>query len=282
MRKSVYWVKSFGLVALLLASMLISACQPRAAIPATGAEVTFTATDYAFEAPDQLDAGIVTVTLQNNGQEVHHLQFMKLNQDVTFEQFTSALQESEAAALPLVEFTGGAGAIPPGQSEQVMVELEPGNYVIACFITDADGVPHLAHGMIAPLTVVESSNQAVEAPAPDQTVTLKDFEFELPQSIQSGRQIWEVVNNGPQPHEFTIVRLAEGKTMDDVAAFMQSPDGPPPFVEAGGMQALSVGKRGWAILDLQPGNYVAVCFVPDPDTGKAHVELGMVMPFTVP
>jgi len=34
-------------------------------------------------------------------------------------------------------------------------------------------------------------------------------------------------------------------------------------------------------LGREPGNYVAVCFVPDPASGKAHAELGMITPFTV-
>ena len=32
---------------------------------------------------------------------------------------------------------------------------------------------------------------------------------------------------------------------------------------------------------LQPGNYVAVCFVPDAKTGKPHYMLGMISSFTV-
>jgi LPXTG-motif cell wall-anchored protein len=47
------------------------------------------------------------------------------------------------------------------------------------------------------------------------------------------------------------------------------------------MGALMTGKSAWASLDLQPGDYIALCFVPDPASGKSHLELGMHTVFTV-
>jgi hypothetical protein len=69
--------------------------------------------------------------------------------------------------------------------------------------------------------------------------------------------------------------------MADIQAFMASPHGVPPFTSIGGFQAINPGQSGWLNLDLEPGNYVAVCYVPDPASGHAHLELGMVMPFSV-
>ena len=34
-------------------------------------------------------------------------------------------------------------------------------------------------------------------------------------------------------------------------------------------------------LDLAPGTYIAVCFVPDEETGVPHALMGMVQVFTV-
>ena len=71
--------------------------------------------------------------------------------------------------------------------------------------------------------------------------------------------------------------------MTDVAQFMagEAPAGPPPFVAVGGMQGLSNGASGYLNLDFAAGNYVAICNIPDPATGKPHSALGMVHPFTV-
>lgn len=61
----------------------------------------------------------------------------------------------------------------------------------------------------------------------------------------------------------------------------QSREGAPPFEYMGGLQAIDSGRTGWAGLDLSPGEYIALCFVPDPASGKPHIELGMVASFRV-
>ncbi|HEX2194576.1 MAG TPA: hypothetical protein VHK63_06450, partial [Candidatus Limnocylindria bacterium] len=48
-----------------------------------------------------------------------------------------------------------------------------------------------------------------------------------------------------------------------------------------GLGALSAGQTSWLALDLQPGTYVALCFVPDEQTGTPHALMGMVSIFTV-
>jgi hypothetical protein len=110
---------------------------------------------------------------------------------------------------------------------------------------------------------------------------MADFHFSMPGELKAGPQVWKVVNNGAQPHELAILKLAPGKTPPDVATFVTKPSGPPPFASMGGMQALQPGRSGYVNLDLEPGNYMAVCFVPDPQSGKPHVQLGMAMPFSV-
>jgi hypothetical protein len=124
----------------------------------------------------------------------------------------------------------------------------------------------------------------VAPPAIAGTVTMKDFTYDLPATINSGRQAFRVVNDGPQQlHEANIVRLEPGKTVADITRFIQSPAtaGPPGFTPMGGMQGLSVNSDGFMVTQLQPGNYAAVCFIPDPGSGKAHIELGMAKEFTV-
>jgi hypothetical protein len=60
------------------------------------------------------------------------------------------------------------------------------------------------------------------------------------------------------------------------------PPGPPPFEWAGGYQVIMPGATGWATLDLTPGEYALVCFIPSPaNQGKRHFALGMFRPFSV-
>ena len=51
--------------------------------------------------------------------------------------------------------------------------------------------------------------------------------------------------------------------------------------DVGGFEPIQAGDRGWLMLNLTPGTYVALCFVPDPETGKAHADLGMIQSFDV-
>ena len=63
--------------------------------------------------------------------------------------------------------------------------------------------------------------------------------------------------------------------------FAGGESGPPPYTVLGGMQAMNPNRIGWTTVDLTPGEYIAICVVPDPSSGKPHVELGMIHGFTV-
>ena len=72
-------------LALLVAAMLSAALAQ--ADHSGHATTQFVAVDYAFEGPNQLGAGWHNISLRNDGAELHHLQFARLNDDVTPDQF---------------------------------------------------------------------------------------------------------------------------------------------------------------------------------------------------
>lgn len=262
-------------------------------------EAEFVASDFAFEGPDQIESGFTVVTMVNEGIEPHHLQLMRLHDDVTMEDVDSAFQQGQEAVFGLGEFVGGPTEAEAGGTNRVILDLRSGNYLALCFVTGEDGVPHIAKGMVATLEVVEGANDAV-APEAAVTVLMSDFVFDMPLQIEAGAQVWEVINEGPQPHEIVIYRLTEDVSSDDVIARLGGPAASPeaghdmaemdaspdatqalPLEPVGGVQGLSTGLSGWAVLDLEPGEYLAVCFIPDPQTGQSHLALGMVEAFTV-
>ena len=278
----------FITLAILVMAIVLSACGSAvASSPATTGtpipEITIKAADYSFDAPAQIEARLVKIKLVNDGQEPHHVQIVRLNDGVTPEQLQTALQEDPTAALSLAVAVGGPGVIDPGLTSQVTLDLSPGQYVLLCFVPSHDGLPHLAKGMVRPLEVVARDgydHATAPQPVADMTVKLRDFEFPLPSRIKVGPQVWQIFNEGSQLHEIMLIKLAEGKTLENVQAFMQSPHGAPPFANVGGFQAIHPGETGWLHLDLTPGEYVALCYVPD-EHGKSHIEHGMVLPFTV-
>jgi hypothetical protein len=97
------------------------------------------------------------------------------------------------------------------------MELATGNYLVLCFVPSVDGLPHLAKGMIGFFEVVAGENTTA-APTADATVELLDFSYKLPENIKAGKQRWAVVNRGAQLRAINLMKLVEGKTLDDVIA----------------------------------------------------------------
>ncbi|MCA1553670.1 MAG: hypothetical protein LC737_04760, partial [Chloroflexi bacterium] len=174
-----------------------------------------------------------------------------------------------------------ADAIDPTLSDSVVINLAPGTYVLICLLQSADGVPHAAKGMMQPVQVVPGTVPQTTEPTAAQTVTMMDFLFDMPSSFNAGKIVVEVVNNGPQPHEWGVLQLAPGKTGKDVADWNTTHQGPPPFSAVGGMNGLSVNSSGYAELDFKLGNCIAICNIPDVNSGQPHSALGMVKEFTV-
>jgi len=246
-------------------------------------EITIDAADYSFNAPEIVRTGWVLVNLTNSGQEPHHVQFLRLNEGVRLEDFEAALRQGEGPALAMTQQVGGVGAIAPGVSAQAVINLPAGEYVVLCFIpSPGDGTPHHAKGMVKGLVVQESSGGTAAEPEADLVIRLKDFIFDMPANLPVGPMTIQVTNDGPEPHEWNIMRLEEGKDLQDALQFLTAPDGPPPFVPVGGMNGLDVGKTGYVEFDFQPGNYLAICNIPSPKAeGHPHFTLGMVKQFTV-
>ena len=81
--------------------------------------------------------------LVNDGAETHVLEIVKLADGVTFAEALAA--DGDEGTLVGYWVTGLAA--PGGDEEAVTFDLEPGNYVLACYIPNADGTAHLELGM---------------------------------------------------------------------------------------------------------------------------------------
>jgi len=137
-------------------------------------------------------------------------------------------------------------------------------------------------GMEKPLTVIPMSTVAFDEPTPDLTITQRDFHFEISKPITAGTHTIHVINEGGQPHEAVVVKLAPGATVKDfVAAFEPNASGPPPGRPVGGLVGLDRGGRGFFTTTFDPGRYAVLCFFPDQTTGKEHFTQGMISEFTV-
>lgn len=111
-------------------------------------------------------------------------------------------------------------------------------------------------------------------------VTAIDFEFEgIPAQVPTGPVAFELTNDGEAAHEMVIFKLGEGADLDELLAADEEPS-EEEAQEVGGTFALPGEGGVYANVDLDPGTYAAVCFIPGPE-GKSHHELGMKTTFEV-
>ncbi len=250
--------------------------------PATSIDVS--AADFSFDVSNKVvAAGRVPVKLHNNGSEPHQVMILRLHDGVTIDQYLSAAHSDEGAAGSLIDNAGGVNIVDPGASATGYADLRPGSYALVCYIPSADHVGHLHKGMVAELTVPErAANAQVAAPTALGDIVLQDFNFTLPPQGIGTPGTYRIVNHGAQAHEFVVMRIDDGKTLNDVIPYLQAGfQGDKPLTFAGGSGGVEPGQAGYADLALSPGQYVAMCFITDPASHKHHAELGMILPFTV-
>jgi uncharacterized cupredoxin-like copper-binding protein len=113
------------------------------------------------------------------------------------------------------------------------------------------------------------------------TITAHDYRFDGPDSIPAGVTTIKLVNQGTELHHLQMVRLEEGKTMQDVLAALAAGGPPPSWVSlVGGPNAVVPGKSNSVVQALVPGHYGFLCVIPGLD-GVPHVMKGMEAALTV-
>ncbi len=254
-----------------------------AAVSATPVVYTFTARDFSYDAPDTITAGMVTLRLVNEGPDLHHVQLLMLGDGKTVADLTEGLahMKSTDPLPPWVKDVAGPNTPVPGGEFSITSRLEPGNYAIICFIPGADQIPHAMKGMVRGLTVLPATGPEAPAPTADITVTLKDYAWEITPEISAGPHVLRLENAAEQAHEMIFAELAPGRTAGELAAWIENQQGPPPGKPMGGVTGMSKGDVAYVPVDLTPGEYAILCFLPDARDGKPHVAHGMMTQITV-
>ena len=137
-------------------------------------------------------------------------------------------------------------------------------------------------------TATGNDEAAATTPPPSGDITYfaTEYAYAGPDTIGAGQTTFTLVNKGEQDHMMVLVELLEGKTIDDVTTYLEEhgEQGKPPswvrdlhfdvFAKTGEEAS---GKP----VDLTPGTYAILCFVPDKETHKPHALLGMTKEITV-
>lgn len=253
--------------------------------------VRVSATDYAFAAPETIPAGLVTIQLMNQGKEPHQAAILRLPTGKTFADFQKGMaamahhpQGGPGSGPPPwagAAEMGGPNAALPGDSSNATQVLQPGSYVMLCFIPSMDGVPHMMKGMFKGFIVSGSPVAAPQEPAADIVITMTDYTYALSKPVTAGAHTFRVDNAAQQHHEVVLVALAPGKKAKDFYTWAMTMKGPPPMTRVAGITGLDAGSHGSFTATLPAGDYGIVCFLPDVKDGKPHGDHGMAFDFTV-
>jgi hypothetical protein len=267
--------------------------------------VEVAARDFSFEAPAEIASGWTTLRFRNLGAQEHFMSLSRLPDGKTLDDyitevaagaFGGAMEPYYSGEVELASaletlvglipawfgdmvFSGGPGLLAPGLAEDVTVNLEPGNYVLECYVKTPDGMFHSALGMIAGLTVTTAETGA-EEPTADFDVTLANYVIEAPDQVAAGPHTVRVrVIQDPEgmlKHDVHLLRVTEATDLATVIPWMSWIDGfmaPAPAKFVGGMEQLEAGHAGYLRADLEPGSYAWI--------SEAYADRGMVKEFVV-
>lgn len=271
----------------LAAASSIAAQQPRPRTPRTGqipgSEFVVVATDHEFEAPDQVDAGLVNIRLFNRGREMHHVVVIKVDRLDRLSQISEYLKSNDWN-VPWLTPMGGPEAVSPGGVSSAIMVLQPGRYVLACVVSSpTTHRQHFMDGMIRELAVVKPHGVVAAAQLPATEISLKLYEwnFTLDGPLFAGRRTIRVENVGRFEHHVWMVRLLPRRSVEEAMKWAERPDGPAPFEPVGGTTGLAPGRSVNVSVDLIPGEYALLCTLFNPLSRKTHSAHGMVMPLRI-
>jgi len=190
-----------------------------------------------------------------------------------------------------IVFLGGPGLIAPGEITETTVFLEPGTYLLECYVK-TDGIFHSYNpspamdGMVAQFAVTEEPSGAPE-PVPTLEISI---------SSVGGMKVVGEPSAGPHTvavhfedqvlhehflgHDVHLVHLTPETDIEALVDWMSwaLPAGlqtPAPAKFLGGINELPAGSTGYFRVELEPGDYAFIAEVPAAD------EKGMFHRFTV-
>jgi len=275
--------------------------------------VTIRAVGKTFEGPDELPSGWTTFRFENASNMLHFGIIDVPPPDVSIEDFdvltdlfqqamdamnagdeetTNALFASFPAWTSQLGRMGGPGFLSAGLVGETTVYLEPGEYIMECYIKSA-GIFHTTrpapgeYGMLLPFTVTRQPNGATE-PEANVTVSISNNGYAITggELRRGDNQIRvEFAEQQALPsftgNDIHVVRVTDADSLAKTGAWMdwRSPEGledPPPAVFLGGVNDMPAGSTAYFNVNLEAGDYAFIAEVPDP------LSMGLVLPFSIP
>ena len=193
------------------------------------------------EVGESTEAGPTEITATNEGKREHSAQLIRVDEGHTVQEGLAAASKwAETGKSALPEWVHLAVPVPPAELE----------------------------------VTGEATGEAPTAPA---KLEAKEYGF-TGSGLESGATTLQFENTGEQPHHAEALAIAGDATIEDVKKFLRTEKGKPPIDESKrfGTAVIDGGGSQTVDLELEPGRYAVLCFVPDREGGPPHAFKGMV------
>jgi hypothetical protein len=177
--------------------------------------VELSGTEYAYVMPETIEGGWTTMEFANTGDEWHEFALAKIGGGKTIDDVRRYLADPKSQQQPppdWVQIRAGIPTLDAGESAALTQTLEPGRYVLLCFLDAPDGKSHIAHGMLRAFEV--EGDAGARAPETDATLRLGGG-LEAP-TVDAGERTLELRNDGDKPGSVFLTAFEPGKTEKDL------------------------------------------------------------------
>jgi hypothetical protein len=251
-----------------------------------------------FQMPDSISSGWHTFKYDNRSNETHFFLVDKYPEGLSIENMKKEVgpvfqkgmdliiegkpEEGIAAFNKLPEwffkvvFVGGSGLLSPKSSSLTTLKLEPGYYIIECYVKMPDGTFHSNMGMVKSLVVTNDVND-LNPPEPTNEIVISSKEgIVVKDTVKGGKQVFSVyfkdqmVHENFVGHDVNLVRIKEGADISNLETWINWADpkglispAPEGFTFLGGVNDMPEGSSAFFEVDLSPGTYVLISEVPN-------------------
>ena len=227
--------------------------------------------DKGIQAPASVEAGLVEITLENDGKDNHEAQLIRLEGGHTAEEALSVLTGQSSKIPDWFVGGGGVGTARPGESRTATQVLEPGSWAIVDLGAEKP--------QSTALEVTGEPGDA-ELPEAEATITASEYTFEA-SGLQPGANTILFENAGQELHHVIANPVKPDATVAQITRFFETEEkSADPFTkgEAGDIETAVLDDGGSQLvdLDLESGKYALMCFIPDRDGGPPHAAKGMI------
>lgn len=263
-----------------------------------------------FQSPDTIPSGWHTFNYINKSNETHFFLLDKYPEGKTIADTKKDILPAFDAGMDLINegkneegyaafnklpawffevvFSGGSGLVSPNNNSLTTVKLEPGYYIMECYVKMSNGKFHSSMGMFKQLVVTDEDSGNLP-PEANVNITISSTEgINYTSGISKGKQIFsvefkdQIVHENFVGHDVNLVKIDGNASTETLESWVNWSDpkglitpAPEGFTFMGGINDSPAGSIGYFKANLTPGKYAFISEVPN------TLEKGLLKTFTI-